>query len=162
MRIVCCPVCGMDTSGSEITSDHLGISYHFCSQQCLQNFSSHPKIYLGIKSEKQKGKSVIKKRSFVLGSSIPRSDANTLEDALSEMMGIREVQISGEKVSITYDLLEVTAMQIEQVLEKEGIKLGSGWSDRLKRGWIQYTEENELNILSSTDSACCNRPPRHE
>ncbi len=155
-----CPVCGMDVPSSEVTTEHLGICYHFCSQQCLENFTIRPKLYLGIKSEKQKGKSVIKKRSFVLDAPVPESGADALKAALSEMMGIREVVISGANVSITYDLLEATAMQIEHTFEKAGAKLGSGWAGQLKRGWIHYTEENELDNLASTDAACCNKPPQ--
>jgi YHS domain-containing protein/copper chaperone CopZ len=151
----------MDASNSEITTEHLGVCYHFCSQQCLENFTTHPKMYLGIKSEKQKGKSVIKKRSFTLDRPIPESGVDALKAALSEMMGIRDVQVTGATVSVTYDLFEATATQIEQALEKAGAKLGSGWASRLKRGWIHYTEENELDNLASTDAACCNKPPGH-
>ena len=160
MKIKQCPVCDMDASSSEITAENFGICYHFCSQQCLENFTARPKLYLGKKSQKREGKSVIKKRSFLLDTPIPGTDADSLEAALSEMMGIREVQISGAKVSVTYDLLEATAMQIEQVLEKAGAKLGAGWAGRLKRGWVQYTEENELDSLAATDAACCNKPPK--
>jgi YHS domain-containing protein/copper chaperone CopZ len=154
-----CPVCGMDAPSSKITTEHLGIRYHFCSRQCLENFSARPKLYLGIKSQKRKGKSVIKKRSFVLDSPIPETGADALEAALSEMMGIREVRISGAKVSVTYDLLEATAMQVEQALEKAGARLGAGWANQLKRGWVHYTEENELDVLAAPDAPCCNKPP---
>jgi len=150
----------MDVPDSGVTTEHLGICYHFCSQQCLENFTVRPKLYLGIKSEKQKGKRVIKKRSFVLDTPVPESGADALKAALSEMMGIRDVRVTGAKVSVTYDLLEATAIQIEQALEKADATLGSGWAGRLKRGWVHYTEENELDSLASTDAACCNKPPQ--
>jgi len=160
MEMIHCPVCGMDTPSHEITTEHNGICYHFCSQQCLENFSKHPALYLSIKSPKREGKSVIKRRSFVLDTPVPDAGTKSFESVISEMMGVREVVISGEKVSVTYDLLEVTAEQIEQVLEKAGAKLGTGWASRLKRGWVQYKEENEIGILASTDAACCNKPPK--
>ena len=160
MEMIHCPVCGMNTSSHEITTEHNGICYHFCSQQCLENFITHPNLYLAIKSPKREGKSVIKKRSFTLDRPIPESGLDDLKADICNMMGVREVQASGAKISVTYDLLQATAMQIEQTLEKAGAKLGAGWADRLKRGWIHYTEENELGILAAPDAACCNKPPR--
>ena len=154
-----CPVCGMDASATQITTEYLGISHHFCSQQCLENFTSRPLLYLGIKSQKQNGKSLLKRRTFMLDSSIPKSGEDSLKSVLTEMMGVREAQVSGAKVSVTYDLLEATAMQIEQTLEQAGTKLGAGWADQLKRGWVHYTEENALDNLAATDAPCCNKPP---
>lgn len=75
------------------------------------------------------------------------------------MMGVQDVQVSESKVSVTYDLLEATAVQVEEALEQAGAKLGVGWSERLKRGWVHYTEENELDMLAAADGACCNRSP---
>ncbi|MDT8376758.1 MAG: YHS domain-containing protein [Mariprofundaceae bacterium] len=159
MTIKQCPVCGMDASTSEITTEHLGISYHFCSLQCMENFADHPHLYLAVKSPKRKGKSVIKKRSFTLDTPITEPGLDTLKTDMCNMMGIRDLQVTGTKVSVTYDLLEVTAIQVEQRLEQAGARLGAGWADRLKRGWIHYTEENELDHLAATDTTCCNKPP---
>jgi YHS domain-containing protein len=154
-----CPVCGMDTSTAKVTTEHLGIHYHFCSRQCLENFITHPKLYLGIKSLKQEGKRVIKQRTFMLEHPIQASVENSLKITLSEMMGVRDVQITSVKVTVTYDLLEVTSVQIEKNIEQTDARLGTGWADRLKRGWIQYTEENELDSLAATNTVCCNKPP---
>jgi len=35
----------------------------------------------------------------------------------------------------------------------------TGWVERLKRGRIHYTEENELDNRVAGDVACCNKPP---
>ncbi|MDQ6958980.1 MAG: YHS domain-containing protein [Mariprofundaceae bacterium] len=154
-----CPVCGMDTSNTKITTEYLGISYRFCSRQCLENFTTHPKLYLGIKSLKQEGKHVIKRRFFVFEHPIQTSVEDTLEITLSGMMGVRDVQMTSAKVTVTYDLLEVTSVQVEKHIEQAGARLGTGWADRLKRAWIQYTEENELDSLAATNTVCCNKPP---
>lgn len=138
----------MDATASEITTEHMGISYRFCSLQCMENFADHPNLYLAVKSPKRQGKSVIKKRSFTLETPIPKSGWDALETDICNMMGIRDLQVSGTKVSVTYDLLEATAMQVEQCLEQAGAKLGAGWADRLKRGWIHYTEVTN-GILST-------------
>jgi len=154
-----CPVCGMDASDSGLTAEHLGIIYHFCSQQCVENFTARPRLYIGKGSQKSEGKTVVKKRTFMLDSPVPDADTEALKAALLRMMGIRDVGISGAKVSVTYDLLEATAAQVESAIEQAGADLGHGWAARLKRGWLQYTEETELENLSAADAPCCNRPP---
>jgi len=150
----------MDASSYDIITEHNGICYHFCSQQCLENFTARPNLYLAIKSPKREGKSVMKKRSFILDRPVPESEANALQTELCKMMGIRGIQVNDATVSVTYNLLEATAIQVEKALEQAGAKLGEGWASRLKRGWVHYTEENELDILAATDASCCNKPPR--
>jgi len=154
-----CPVCGMVSTDSNITMIRNGVTYHLCSRQCRENFNKQPGLYLGIHAEKHNRKSIVKKRTFKLGVPLSKTESVSLETALSTMMGVRRVEISGVSISIAYDLLEATAKQIEKAIEQAGNKLGSGWSDRLKRGWVHYTEETELDNLGSTDSACCNKPP---
>jgi len=56
------------------------------------------------------------------------------------MMGVRDVKVSETHVSVTYDLLEATAVQVEEALEQAGAKLGAGWSERLKRGSLHGGE----------------------
>lgn len=154
-----CPVCCMVATDSTISLSYHGKSYHFCSQQCLENFNSRPKLYLGVKAEKHQRKSIVKKRTFKLDISLSEAEGVALDSALSGMMGVREVQINGNRISISYDLLEATAEQIERELVQAGNTLETGWSTRLKRGWIQYTEENELDNLATGESACCNKAP---
>lgn len=42
------PVCGMtvDEKSAAGTVTHSGITYHFCSQHCLDKFKGNPKEYL--------------------------------------------------------------------------------------------------------------------
>jgi len=149
----------MVSMDSNITRTYNGVSYHLCSHQCRQNFDKQPKLYLGSHAEKYKRKSIVKKRTFTLDSPLLDSEVETLETLISAMMGVRKVQISGSSISVSYDLLEATAEQIEKTIEHTGNKLASGWSARLKRSWIHYTEETELDNLAAGESACCNKPP---
>lgn len=160
MRENGCPVCDMDTSDTEFTVEHLGTLYRFCSRQCLDNFVARPTLYTGRTARKHGEKELLKKRTFMLDEILPDADQRTLETAISAMMGIREIEISGNRVSVTYDLCEATARQVEQGLEQAGARLGSGWATRLKRGWVHYIEENELNNLAAGEGPCCNKPPR--
>jgi len=146
----------MDASSRRISMEHKGVLYHFCSRACLENFIAHPMLYLGSHADRKR---LIKKRSFKLDTPVLETERLSLHHEISQMMGIKEVVISGVKVSVTYDLLEATAVQIERALEQAGAKLGAGWPTTLKRGWVHYTEETELDNLDDTGAACCNRPP---
>jgi len=154
-----CPVCGMNAETSTIHARHLDIEYHFCSPQCKENFTARPQLYFGRTAPKRHGRQMIKCRSFTLDQCVEDRDRERLQHAILHLMGIRDVQVEGQIITITYDLLEATATQVEQTLTDAGAVLGSGWSERLKRGWIHYTEENELDNLATGDAACCNKPP---
>jgi len=154
-----CPVCGMDADDSAICAEHLGITYCFCTEQCRENFIARPKLYIGKKMAMSEGRSVIKRRQFKLDQAIAGMRREDLLVALNQLMSVRNVSIEGERISIDYNLLEINAEQIEAVLVKAGASMGSGWSERLKRGWVHYTEENELDNLAADDAACCNKAP---
>ncbi len=160
MTVNKCPVCDMDVMGLPITVDHTGITYYLCSQQCQENFLARPKLYIGLHAARRAGKVIIKRRTLFLDKPVEGSKVFQLTNALQHMMGVREVLVNGKAVSITYDLLEVTAEQLERAISDVGETLGSGWSARLKHGWVHYTEENELNNLASDTASCCSKAPK--
>lgn len=41
------PVCGMEVKGDSIVSNHLGRTFHFCSEQCRKVFDLNPNKYAG-------------------------------------------------------------------------------------------------------------------
>lgn len=157
MRSDQCPVCGMEASESSIELEHTGLHYRFCSEQCRDNFAANPRLYLG-KAGKSAGP-LLKRRKFMLESALSEEQVETVKRTLFELMGIASVCIDGKRVEVCYDLLQARAAQVEKAIENAGAKLGSGWSARLKRGWLNYTEENELDQLEAEPGACCGRPP---
>jgi len=154
-----CPVCGMHVDDPTLCANHLGISYYFCMPQCRENFLARPKLYLGQHAPQKQGHQIIKRRSFGLDQPVDAMHRDYVCAHLNQLMSVRNVRIEGSTVSIDYNLIEITAGQIEQALVEAGNHLGNGWAERLKRGWIHYTEENELDNLASGDAACCNKPP---
>ena len=54
---------------------------------------------------------------------------------------------------ITYDLMEVTAEQIEKRLVEMGVSMGEEWPERLRRSFINFVEELEISGLDE--------PPNH-
>lgn len=63
------------------------------------------------------------------------------------MMCIKQVLCDEDRLSIHYNMLEVTAAQIETVIEQFGTDLASIWKDRLKWSVVHYLEETGLENL---------------
>ncbi|MDQ6951889.1 MAG: hypothetical protein Q9M26_09525 [Mariprofundales bacterium] len=147
-----CPVCGMDSADSVIYAEHIGITYHCCTLACRENFLARPQLYVGKRALAISGRESMKCRRFALERRLDHLQQVHLRQALQRLMGIHRLAIETDRVSVTYNLLEVTAEQIERALSDAGLSLGSGWSGRLKRGWIHYSEENELDNLAAGDA----------
>lgn len=138
------PVCGMRVPEGQLATTHLGIRYSFCSQQCRDRFVAHPQVYVGLpgqKAPKQEGVEVIKRRTLRLATPLPAEAASLLSGALSEMMGIKAVLVEAARIEIAYDLLQVTAEQIEARIAETGTQLGAGWGDALRTAFVHYVEE---------------------
>ena len=62
-------------------------------------------------------------------------------------MGIKSVQVNGDEIEITYDLLQATAEQIETKMAEIEVQLGEVWSQQLRRAFVHYEEELEVGSL---------------
>jgi len=132
--------------------------FHFCSNQCRETFLEHPDLYLP--SETSLPSEIIKRRTLHLEACLEQEVVDLLVPYLEEMMGVKEVTVEGEKLHITYNLLQVKETQIERVLMEVGVELGGSWLERLRRGWVDDSEETELENLEAAPSGCCHWPPR--
>lgn len=153
-----CPVCHMDVVSDTLSHDYTGMHFVFCSQQCKDRFTANPHLYIGkpgMPSPKQQGKQVIKKRTLKLERVIPEDVSSNIIQALNAMMGIKQVRIEGDRIDITYDLLEATVQQIEATLEDTGNRLASSWGKSLKRAFVHYLEETEIDALESSGGQHC-------
>lgn len=143
-------VCHMVVDEDSHAIKYKGHAYAFCSQQCQDRFEANPLLYVGgynDSSFKQAGHGIIKKR--VLRLNVPLSDDHAVIIAaeLEAMMGIEAVVVEADRIVITYDLLQATVEQIEATIEGAGEKLGGGLAAELKRAFIHYIEETELDNL---------------
>jgi len=155
-----CPVCAMDVAGDDILAEHLSIHYNFCSEQCRTNFLSRPLLYVGRDAETAERQEILKCRQFRFDQPLTSAQSEKVSRELGLLMGVKQVDVQGQAIAVTYNLRQCRAKQIEARLSAAGIKLGEGWSDRLRLGWIHYSEENELDHLAEPSGACCNRPPK--
>ncbi len=76
---------------------------------------------------------------------------------LKKVNGVVGVRIEAEKrdVFVEYDLLKCREEAIEHYMVKVGFKLDDSIMERLKRGWVHYTEENEMDALGVKPRSCC-------
>lgn len=143
-------VCGMTVEPGRFAFDYQGQTYAFCSAQCRERFAANPHLYVGLPGQpapKQLGRSVLKRRRLHLGRALAPDQARIVRDRVSDLMGIESLEIAGPELTVTYDLLQVTAEQIEHTLEEAGARLGGGWAENLKRAFTHYTEECEIGHL---------------
>ncbi len=147
-----CPVCGMNDIDDELWRSYRGIKYKFCSQQCLDRFVAHTGLYSGTpqtgKSEKQKGRVEIKCHKVIFTKAITKDQVEKISNALKSVMGIKRFHVGFKSFSVTYDLVEVSLVEIEHEVEKELGEIHSPLFENIKRGWIHYTEECELENLA--------------
>ncbi len=152
-----CPVCGMKPKTEIPSVEHDRRYFHFCSDQCRETFIAHPRLYRSRSSQQQS--ETLKRRTMNLAEAPGSEVSELLISYLKEMMGVKKVTVEGEKIDVTYDLLQVTESQIEKELVEIGIKFGGGWLERLRRGWVRDSEEIELDNLAAPLAPSYNRTP---
>lgn len=150
------PVCQMWVPQDRHAIQYLGMDYAFCSQQCKDRFLANPHLYVGVPGEeapRHTGQEVIKRRRLQLDTPLSDTAARQVIEHLLAMMGVYAVDVDGVHVSITYDLLQATAEQIEGALQQAGAHLGAGWSQSLRRAFVHYLEETEMASLEARSDA---------
>ena len=90
---------------------------------------------------------VLKRRRLHLDPARSSEQALFLSDALATMAGVKRVFAEGDKLEITYDLLQVTAEQIEDKIAEICLCLGDGWLERIHYAFVHYQEECEVGNL---------------
>ncbi len=146
------PVCHMIVEPDQLAVTHLGMHFAFCSEQCKQRFLNNPDLYIGSvahKAPKQEGRKVLKRRRLKLSEALTDDVKEQLVERVQSMMGIKCVEVEGDTVDITYDLLEATEAQIEEAIAQSGATLGQGLAGRLSRAFVHYLEETEIENLGA-------------
>lgn len=143
-------VCGMRVQKDEISVDYQSIHYAFCSEQCRERFQQNPHLYIGFpgnKASKQKGDVILKSRKLRLDEPLSADVAKKVLDNIQAMMGINHIEIDGDIIDITYDLLQATESQIEGEIVATGGSLGNDLAERLRRAFVHFMEETYLDNL---------------
>lgn len=135
-----CPVCGMAADPDANALEYRHMHFAFCSDPCRERFQRSPETYLGRPGRRAQGR--IKQRRLRLGQRLSGDQRETLRDLLEGMMGVRTVDIRGDRVAITYDLDQASDERMEDELYEAGERLGRGWPERLRRAFIHFEEES--------------------
>ena len=79
------------------------------------------------------------------------------EMVFKKLKGIKRVSIDVEKGDLftEYDLLECKEEDIERCMAEAGFVLDDTFKERVKRGWVHFTEENEQAEFKSGPAPCC-------
>ena len=155
-----CPVCQMASVKYDLWRSYHGIKFWFCSQQCLDRFIAHPGLYVGNPktglAEKKKGRVEIKSHRIVFSKSLNEKEMAKLTEDLHQMMGIKALKFSQGDMLVNYDLMEVSLADVEAQIFLSLGEFDAPLVERVKRGWIHYTEECELENLArpSKESGC--------
>lgn len=153
------PVCGMDIQVAEHhpSTTYRGLTFHFCSGQCLERFQQTPEFYTGPQRTadihpipKSRHLRVVVPNREVLDNAVGK---------IKTMMGILSIEVVDDGVKLTYDLRQAALAQIETVLQQEGVTLKGGFHG-FRRGLWKFKERNEIeNAARAGTGACCNHPP---
>lgn len=144
------PVCGMVVHADDNAVEYQQMNFAFCSMQCKERFLANPHLYIGNPGHKapvQQGRAVLKRRRLKLDRPLTPEMAETVIEHVQAMMGIEHFEIDGNIASITYDLLQATEAQIEAEIGQAGAKLGHEWPEQLRRAFVHYLEETEIENL---------------
>lgn len=145
-------VCGMEVKADDISLDYQERHYVFCSNQCLERFQLNPHLYIGYpgnEAPRHTGVKVLKKRTLKLAEPLTPQVADQVVECIEAMMGIRNIEITGDRITIVYDLLQATESQIEQTISGAGVVLGTGLMEKIRRAFVHYLEETEIDSLEA-------------
>lgn len=155
-----CPVCHMTVVDHSLSFSYRGIDYYFCSSQCRQRFKTYPHLFVGDPkhglSPKQKNQVILKKRRISFAEPISDELKSVLEENLLSLMGIEGLAFEEQCLYVTYDLLQVSLEDIETTIEQTAATLYAGLIERIKSGFIHYSEECELENMAylTRDGGC--------
>lgn len=145
-------VCGMMVGSDEISTDYQGCHYAFCSNQCLERFKSSPHLYIGFPGSEAPGHAgveILKKRRLKLSESLTHETENRVIECLTSMMGIKQVEIEDDRITIIYDLMQATEAQIEQAICASNIVLGDDLMEKIRRAFVHNMEETEIESMEA-------------
>jgi YHS domain-containing protein len=147
----------VELARSTLFTTHRGITYHFCSAQCLERFNDIPALYTG--PQRIADIRPIPKRRKLRLAAGKGPDLQRACLRVGAMMGVSKVVVEDGCLLLEYDLRQTVLCQIEAVAASEGLKFEEGFHGFRRRLW-KYLEAGELeNAAHPSTGACCNRPP---
>lgn len=99
---------------------------------------------------------VIKKRTLKVNGMRCAECENLINESLSAMEGVRNVKADKNgTVYVEYNLMEIRLEDIVKKIYKLGYKPSKTISERIRRSFIIFKEENEFNNITIPLHGCC-------
>jgi len=95
----------------------------------------------------------------VIGMSCGRCE-QTVQNGLNALPGVHQVRADYHtgRVQVAYDLLVTQLQEVEKKLAQFGYPPNNGFGAKIKRNWVNYTEQNKKDNLVHRGH-CCSKPP---
>lgn len=92
-------------------------------------------------------KDIIKRHNIRVYSLKRPGHSEVINETLGKVLGVNEVHAdsSGRKVNVTYNLKFIDYKTIEKKLGESGYPPRRGFLQTIKRGFINFTERNEIS-----------------
>ena len=98
---------------------------------------------------------IIKKRRIKIDKITCAGCENIIHDSLSMIDGVKEVKTDSSGVFIKYDLKKVNLDDILRKIRDLNYNPSAGFFQKLKTGFVNFTEENERDNLHAPVHSCC-------
>ncbi|MFQ5585349.1 MAG: hypothetical protein ACE5GF_00755 [Thermodesulfobacteriota bacterium] len=84
-------------------------------------------------------------------------EASEWEEEIKQVKGVTKVAVDAVKmdVYVEYDLVKCSEEALEHWMVSKGFVLDNSLTERLKRSWIHFTEDNEQDALHVKGHSCC-------
>ncbi len=88
------------------------------------------------------------------------ADGLRLEQALSELAGVQQIQIApgSRRIRVTYDQTRVDFQQILERIAAVGFPASESWWSVRKAAWFQYLDRNARENANAPEPPCCSNP----
>ena len=84
-----------------------------------------------------------------------------INNTLSELYGVNKVTADKSgKVYVEYDLMKVNLETIENSISELNYTISPGFLNKLKKGMIHFTEQNEYDNMHAEPHSCCTVPEK--
>ena len=123
------PVCGMEIEPQSAFAkrEHMGQTFYFCSQSCLDQFDRDPNHYVMTSATTGFNPERILTRIELPVSGLPlKEHATHLESALRAVNGVDEVKVNGKtgRLEVGYDAQKVDVSQLASAVKSTGFQVG--------------------------------------
>ena len=103
---------------------------------------------------------IIKRRKLHFSTMTDFAQAGHFVELLKKQVGVTDVRFDERDgiLEVSYNLQLINLEKIERLLEETGMTWPQTFWARMKRGWIHFTEENELENAQAPSMPCCSHP----